>query len=84
MLLERLIELCTPEQTKENKPIVLDYFLGSGTTAIACVNTNRDFKGCEMDKTYYETEIIPRVNKSIKNHNSDIFKVAEFGGYDYL
>jgi len=53
--------------------------LGSGTTAIASVNTNRDFKGCEIDKTYYETEIIPRVNKTIQNHNSDIFQSAEFG-----
>lgn len=83
-LLERLIELCTPEPTKENKPIVLDYFLGSGTTAIASVNTNRDFKGCEMDKIYYDTEIIPRVNKAIQKHNSDMFQSAEFGVYNCL
>jgi len=78
-LLERLIELCTLEPTKAYKPIVCDYFLGSGTTAIASVNTNRDFKGCEMDTIYYENEIIPRVNKAIQNHNSDMFKVADFG-----
>jgi len=83
-LLERLIKLCTPEPTKEYKPIVCDYFLGSGTTAIASVNTSRDFKGCEIDKIYYETEIIPRVNKAIQKHNSDIFKSADFGVMSYL
>jgi site-specific DNA-methyltransferase (adenine-specific) len=34
--------------------IVLDTFLGSGTTAIACKNTNRNFKGCEISKEYYD------------------------------
>ena len=39
---------------------VLDTFLGSGTTAIACKNTNRNFKGCEISKEYVEriTQII--------------------------
>ena len=34
--------------------VVLDTFLGSGTTAIACKNKNRQFKGCEINKDYYE------------------------------
>jgi len=34
--------------------IVLDTFLGGGTTAIACKNTNRQFKGCEINKEYYD------------------------------
>jgi site-specific DNA-methyltransferase (adenine-specific) len=34
--------------------IVLDTFLGSGTTAIACKNTQRNFKGCEISKEYYD------------------------------
>jgi DNA modification methylase len=33
---------------------VLDTFLGSGTTAIACKNTKRNFKGCELSKEYYD------------------------------
>ena len=33
---------------------VLDTFLGGGTTAIACKNTNRHFKGCEINKEYYD------------------------------
>ena len=41
---------------KHSKPndVVLDTFLGSGTTAIACKNTNRNFKGCEISKEYYD------------------------------
>jgi len=34
--------------------LVLDTFLGGGTTAIACKNTNRVFKGCEISKEYYD------------------------------
>ena len=32
---------------------VLDTFLGGGTTAVACKNTNRNFKGCEISPEYY-------------------------------
>lgn len=34
--------------------IVLDCFMGSGTTAVACKETNRQFIGFEIDKHYYE------------------------------
>jgi len=34
--------------------IVLDPFLGGGTTLFACKETNRNFKGCEVDKEYYD------------------------------
>lgn len=33
---------------------VLDTFLGSGTTAIACKNTKRIFRGCEISPEYYK------------------------------
>jgi site-specific DNA-methyltransferase (adenine-specific) len=33
---------------------VLDCFMGSGTTGLACVNTGRKFIGIEMDDTYFE------------------------------
>jgi len=41
------------KHSKEND-VVLDCFLGSGTTAVACLQTNRSFMGCEMSEEYYK------------------------------
>lgn len=48
-----LFEELIKKHSNENDT-VLDTFLGSGTTAIACKNTNRNFKGCEILKKYYD------------------------------
>ena len=40
------------EYTKEGDTI-LDPFMGSGTTGVACVQTGRNFIGIEIDPTYY-------------------------------
>jgi len=37
--------------------IVLDCFCGSGTTALASVNTGRRFTGCEIDPYYFEKTV---------------------------
>lgn len=37
----------------EESELVLDPFMGSGTTGVACLNTNRKFIGFEMDDKYY-------------------------------
>lgn len=34
--------------------LVLDNCMGSGTTAVACINTNRHFLGFELEKEYFE------------------------------
>lgn len=34
--------------------LILDPFMGSGTTGVACVNTSRNFIGIEMDDKYFE------------------------------
>jgi len=33
---------------------VLDFTMGSGSTGVACVNTNRNFIGIELDENYYK------------------------------
>tara|TARA_Y100000816_G_C25792511_1_gene415286 strand:- start:241 stop:651 length:411 start_codon:yes stop_codon:yes gene_type:complete len=34
--------------------LVVDPFLGGGTTAFACKNTKRKFKGCEINEIYFK------------------------------
>ena len=48
-----LFETLINKHSNENDT-VLDTFLGSGTTAIACKNTKRKFKGCEISKEYFD------------------------------
>ena len=42
--------------TNENE-IVLDNTMGSGTTGLACLKTNRQFIGIEKEKQYYEVAV---------------------------
>jgi len=49
LLLEDLIKTYTNEGDA-----VLDFTFGSGSTGVACVNTNRKFIGIEMDDNYFE------------------------------
>jgi site-specific DNA-methyltransferase (adenine-specific) len=37
--------------------LVFDGFSGSGSTAIACLEENRSFKGCELDSKYYTSAL---------------------------
>jgi len=37
--------------------IILDCFLGSGTTALAAMNTNRKFIGCELDEDFFKKSL---------------------------
>lgn len=48
-----LLEYLIKTYTNENET-VLDFTMGSGSTGVACVNTNRGFIGIELDKTYFE------------------------------
>ena len=48
-----LFEELIKKHSNENS-VILDTFLGGGTTAFACKNTNRRFKGCEVAKEYYD------------------------------
>lgn len=47
--------------------LVLDNCIGSGTTAIACMNTNRNFIGIELEEKYFNI-----ANERIKNHQRQV------------
>lgn len=51
--------------------IVLDPFMGSGTTAVACINTNRNYIGFELDKHYCEIAN-ERVQKALADREAGI------------
>lgn len=42
---------------------ILDCFMGTGSTGIACINTNRDFIGIELDENYFNI-----AEQWLKNH----------------
>ena len=48
-----LIEYLIKTYTNENET-VLDFCIGSGTTGVACLNTNRSFIGIEKDLQYFD------------------------------
>jgi DNA modification methylase len=42
------------QHTTQENDIVLDCFMGSGTTGVACKELNRNFIGIEIDNTYFD------------------------------
>lgn len=51
-----IIETLILNSSLEND-IILDPFMGSGTTAIACMRNNRHFIGFEINDVYYKTSL---------------------------
>ena len=60
-LLEYLIKTYTNEGET-----VLDNCMGSGSTGVACINTNRNFIGYELDEKYFEIAE-KRINEAMCN-----------------
>jgi len=58
--------------------IILDPFMGSGTTAIACMNTNRNYIGFELDKGYYDI-ILERIKNHKPNVKPDVIQESKQG-----
>ena len=70
-----LFEYLIKTYTNEGET-VLDNCMGSGTTAIACINTNRNYIGFELDEEYYETSI-KRINNHVEDKQIDLFEVMD-------
>lgn len=51
-----LLEFLVKTFTNKNE-LVLDNCMGSGSTGVACINTNRKFIGIELDDRYYEIAV---------------------------
>lgn len=60
-----LLEYLIKTYTNENET-VLDNCMGSGSTGVACVNTNRSFIGYELDEKYFEIAG-KRINEAMCN-----------------
>ena len=56
-----LPETCIALSTNEGDT-VLDMFMGSGTTGVACKRLNRNFIGIEMDEKHFDIAT-ERINK---------------------
>ena len=77
-LIKRLIRI----SSREND-LVLDPFMGSGTTAIACLNTDRQYIGFELDETYHKLSLerisettsnqieLPEIERNVPQRQSD-------------
>ena len=65
-LLEHLIK----SYTNENET-VLDFTAGSFSTAIACLNTDRNFIGIELDDSYFNIGV-NRIKEHIESNNMNV------------
>ena len=59
-----LLQYLIKTYTNENE-LVLDFTMGSGSTGVACINTNRKFIGIELDNNYFNIAI----NRIFENYN---------------
>ena len=61
-----LLEYLIKTYTNEND-VVLDNCMGSGSTGVACLNTNRNFIGIELNDEYFEI-----ASKRIKDREEEL------------
>jgi DNA modification methylase len=48
---------CLIENSTQEGETVLDTFMGSATTALACIRSKRHYVGCEIDPKYYKVAL---------------------------
>jgi site-specific DNA-methyltransferase (adenine-specific) len=62
-----LMAWCLNNYSQEND-LIFDGFLGSGTTAIACIRTKRRLIGCELDNEYFD-KMCKRIEEELRQGN---------------
>ena len=67
-----LVERCLLASTREDD-LVLDPFLGGGTTAVAAVRTNRGVVGIESDEAHAK-QAEQRIKSEIGKREEELFK----------
>jgi site-specific DNA-methyltransferase (adenine-specific) len=74
-----LLEYLVKTYTLEGET-VLDFTMGSGSTGVACVNTNRNFIGIELDEKYFDiaTSRINDATLSKENQSNNISPLFDF------
>ena len=67
-----LLEYLIKTYTKEGD-LVLDFTMGSGSTGVACINSNREFIGIELDEKYFNIakERLENVHENINIEKRD-------------
>ncbi len=63
-LIKRLIEASSSE-----KDLIVDPFLGSSSSVIAAIDTNRQIHGCEKNKEYFD-DSVKRIENRLKTNHS--------------
>lgn len=56
---------CLIENSSQQEEIIFDPFIGSGTTALACIRSKRHYIGCEIDPQYYKVAL-KRIDMEIR------------------
>lgn len=67
-----LLEYLIKTYTNEND-LILDFTMGSGSTGVACLNTNRKFIGIELDEKYFNIATERMRCAEIKNSQKYLF-----------
>jgi len=67
-----LLEYLIKTYTLENETI-LDNCMGSGSTGVACINTNRNFIGIEKEENYFNIAQ-KRIDEAIESKQGELFK----------
>jgi len=66
----RLVELVQTSTFEDDT--ILDPFMGSGTTAVAAIQNNRDYVGFEVDDDNYREVIERRIGEAKRKRDADV------------